>query len=153
MNWFNTNAGLVQWLTLLVTLIVGFVAFRIGSTQNEINRSIQKLQDSVEIFAYPVVNPQTGKLFLRLTNVGTVQLYMTTYMINGGPDRMLGHSLIPASQQQNAWFDIPISPSADISDKRIVIELEDGLNRKWESVASMVYDGGWIVSVTRITQK
>lgn len=154
MEWFNSNTGIAQWITLVITVIIGILAFSIGSTQNEINRTIQKLQDSVELYAYPVINPQLQRIFLRLTNVGSVQLYLTSYVVNGGPDQTLGRSLIPASQQQNAWFDILISPSTDTSAKKVVIELEDGLNRKWVSTVAMTFDNGsWVTAVSRIIQK
>lgn len=63
---------------------------------------------------------------------------------------MEGHSLIPASQQQNAWFDIEISLLTNHDNKEVIIYLEDQLGRKWTSKVTMSFkEGSWLTIVNK----
>ena len=81
----NKNSGVAQWLTVIVLIITAYFAREIGDKQNNINESIRKIEDSVEVFAYTPSDfkpTSNGRCLLTLTNVGKVQLYITSYRID-----------------------------------------------------------------------
>lgn len=99
-KWLNKNSGLAEWLTFAA---VGVGAFFIGWRQTKINEATQKMEDSVELFAYSGKGVYAGQLLL--TNVGKLRIYLRQYSINGDTVRA-ENVLIPAGQQQNAWYGV-----------------------------------------------
>lgn len=143
MTWLNKNSGVAQWLTVIVLIITVYFAWKIGDKQNNINESIRKIEDSVEVFAYtpsgfkPTSN---GRCLLTLTNVGKVQLYITSYKIDA-TSTSVDNELLPAGQQQNTWYNIYLPTSTINQKKSITIKLGDSLQRHWESHIDSTYNG------------
>jgi len=150
---------IVQWLTLIVLIITAVIAFRIGNTQNQINKKIEKLQDSVEVFSYPISGvqntnqPQKGfPWLLRVVNVGSVQLYITEYIINGY-STVLNNALLPAGQQQNAWYQIPLPiPTSTTTTINVTIKIDDKFGRTWQSITDIGYRNNEWESLTHEIQ-
>ena len=62
------------------------------------------------------------------------------------------NALLPAGQQQNAWYSV-LLPSVGIGEEVfIALKLEDQLNRRWESPIKLKYLGSdlWETAVLRI---
>ena len=147
-NWLKAkgNEPIAQWLTLIVLIATVCVAWWIGNTQNSINKKLEKIQDTVEIFAYPVSGaPNTNQpvkgypWLLRVINVGNVQLYIKDYSVNGSKT-ILNNALLPAGQQQSAWYQIPLSlPSSTISPIHVTINATDKFKRLWRSETDIEY--------------
>lgn len=69
------------WLTFIIASITAYLAWRIGSRQNQINETLQKIEDQVEIYAYPRQVKGNDNWVLLITNVGKLQLYLVTYAV------------------------------------------------------------------------
>ena len=134
-----------DWILLIQTIVLGFTAYfawMIGEKQVEINKQIQKMEDSAELFGY-VVKGNNETWFLRLTNVGKVQLYLTGYSIDG-VSKKVDFALIPSGQQQNAWYDIKLPLTEISAELHIFADLEDHLSRHWRSEMELTFKGeGW----------
>ncbi len=138
-----------DWILLIQTIVLGFTAYfawMIGEKQVEINKQIQKMEDSAELFGY-VVKGNNETWFLRLTNVGKVQLYLIGYSING-VSKKVDFALIPSGQQQNAWYDIKLPPTEISVELHIFADLEDHLSRHWRSEIELIFKGGGWEAVT-----
>lgn len=150
------EASVVQWLTLVVMIITTGIALWIGFNQNSINQKIKDVQDTAEIFAYAISGaPNTNQpikgypWLLRLVNVGNVQLYITNYSINGSKIA-LNNALLPAGQQQNAWYQIilplPVSITSTIP---VIINATDKFQRLWQSEINIEYKNNEWESTTQ----
>jgi hypothetical protein len=152
LNWADVHAGTSEWVSSIVSLLALAFAIRIGFIQNSINEKLVAIEDSVEIYGYPIFNNETIQR-LRITNVGKIQIYLQDYQINGQKKCVQSH-LIPVGQQQNAWYDILIPPTELAEDTiKIFVVLKDQMNRRWESKIEINKVGNfWETSVLRIKQ-
>ena len=139
------------WIDVFTLVAIGgaaFFAWTVGVRQNEINEAIQRIEDSVEIYAYPR-NYNNGH-FLLVTNVGRLQVYITSYKIGDGELVDTDKALIPAGQQQGAWFSfkLPTVEKGEVVD--ITLHIEDQIAREWRSSIDTRFEGddvGWVDTV------
>ena len=147
MDFSKQTIDIVQTVILFLTFVGAVV---IGQQQIKINNTIARLEDSVDIFSYQ----KQGASQLMLFNVGKVQLYITAIKIDNEKKESVDNFLLPAGQQQNAWYLVNL-PSSEVDQVRsIEVSLTDQLNRHWESTISALYKGNndWEVSVHRIKE-
>ncbi len=155
LGWLNLNQDLAQWMTVVILIITAYLAYRIGIKQNSINELIEKIEDSAEVFAYAAKgnNPNLTIWVLLVTNVGKVQMYMKRYTVETLTPMDVNNALIPAGQQQNAWYQIVLPPMAVNTICNISLELEDHVGRMWESSIDATFFGsGWTTNVHKIEQ-
>lgn len=125
----DQHSGAGQWVAGIIALIALSSAVWIGIVQNSINQKLANIESSAEVFGYLVFNASTP-VRLRVTNVGKLQMYLTSYSINK-ITTLVPFALIPAGQQQNAWYDIrlPESPAS----VEFSLNLTDQLGKMWVS--------------------
>jgi hypothetical protein len=140
-EWVKKNEeSWARWFTVGILIITAIIAFQIGRTQNKINEQIEKLQDSVEIYTYttPTEPQPNSKWFLRVTNVGTLSLYLIKYSINNATTN-IDNEVLPAGQGQNAWYSIPLPKPETTSTIVVKIYATDKLGRMWISKTNISY--------------
>ena len=124
----------IAGLTLIAIAVTGYLAYRIGERQNEINQHIQQIEDSVELFAYSRPSTEPDHIAILLFNVGKTQLYFDEYSIDNKVTKLNYKQILPAGQQQNAWFVISVPILEQNPESIVKILLTDQLDRKWESI-------------------
>ena len=159
---------LLASFTLIMLFFTMVFAKQIGDKQNEINEYLKRMEDQVEIYAYvqPVlikkvnstkealtnkeqnnqVEPKLSHWKIILTNVGKVHVYINSYKLSTIEKiKETGDTLLPAGQQQNAWYgiDLPL----DVKEFELIVKFTDYLGRKGESKIVGNYDGiQWLVN-------
>lgn len=137
----------------MVATLAAYFAWSIGKRQNEINEALKNIEDSVEVFGYCRLSSDEKTWFFSLMNVGKLQLYLYQYEINSIKTD-ISDALIPANQQQNAWFNIKL-PNVEIGHVvTLKLRLKDQLNRCWLSLVETKYIGvgGWETVVKKINR-
>lgn len=136
------------WSKNIVLIITALIALVIGYYQIRINTALKDLEDSVEIYGYTHSTTSTASIIL--TNVGKIQIYITSYSIDGAISNV-DNALIPAGQQQNAWYVVNLPATNNGQKRSLVIKLEDQLQRYWESDMDFTFMGnGWESVVHKI---
>jgi hypothetical protein len=139
-----------EWVNIIIGIATLICACIIGFTQNEINAKLASIQDSVEVFGYaPLITDKF--IVLRITNVGNIQVYVSRYFFDD-VDKKLPDVLIPAGQQQDAWYDLILPRFQKDTEKLVTVEFKDQLNRQWRSEIDMTTnsDGAVIVNTEKI---
>jgi len=130
-----------QFFTAVIALIAVAVAYQIGVKQNEINRQIGNLQDSVELYASAALSVNQNEKgetisltpYILIQNVGTRLVYFDKYNFNGRIYEV-GGQVRPStySQAQNNFYRIEL-PTNGESHVSLYVDFTDIDGRKWRS--------------------
>lgn len=128
---------IILGFNFLALLITGFLAWRIGKKQNEINKQSLDIQNFVETFVMPqqvLGQDENGnqKLLnwnLIVKNASSYPIYLNKFKLNG-LSHNIGNSVIPVGD--NNWYAIPIVK--DVQEKgelSLKLEFEDYLGNEF----------------------
>ncbi|OGZ56317.1 MAG: hypothetical protein A3H64_00525 [Candidatus Ryanbacteria bacterium RIFCSPLOWO2_02_FULL_45_11c] len=160
MNWdfFDHNF----WQTL-ITLGAIIAAYLIGKKQNEINASIYRTQDVVELYASFALRKNVNEKgevisqtpLIYVQNVGTRLIYFEKYIFNG-KEYPTTNQVLPSTYSQALndfyWIELPINGEVHACIEVFYYDLE---KRKWKSrIFADLESGTWkIKTLSRETAK
>lgn len=135
-------------LTFVAAAIAAFLAYRIGSKQNEINEKSLNISNFVEIFLMPqqlILQDQDDqsknviKWNVLIKNVSSYPIYLNDFTLNG-IKQDIGNSAIP--NDSNSWYSLPIT--ADVQSRgefSLSVSFEDYLGKKYQTEGFGKFDG------------
>lgn len=129
----NNNQGLGQWAAAFIALLALIAAIYIGLLQHDINKRFKDIESSVEVFGYIAYTENHEPVVLRITNVGKLQVYLTEYKVGDSEVQNIPPTLIPAGQQQGAWYNVPINFSSLKFPTQVSLKVEDQFQNEWVS--------------------
>lgn len=142
---------IITIIEIISISVVGFLAWRIGVRQNEINSQFLGLSDYADVFLMPQTLTQkvddnktkTVGYTLLIKNASSYPIYLNQYIINGIKYEV-GASIIPANSEN--WYQVPLTKDIQNTGKFFIeIYFEDFTGRKYKTEGYGEFDGGWSV--------